>query len=140
MRHLVEEAGLSAAIAVESAGTAAWHVGKLPDDRSRATARRRGIDLASRARRFVSGDFARFDYVLAMDAENERALLELAPDLAFRDRIHRLRDFDPSAPRERDVPDPYYGGPRGFEHVFDLCEAACRGLLDHLRRNHGIRA
>ena len=130
--HLIAERGLGDRIAVESAGTGAWHLGEAPDARSVATARAHGVALRSRARRFVAADFARFDLVLAMDRDNRRELLAFAPDGAAQAKVRLLRSFDPSGPRDAEVPDPYYGGDRGFEEVFDICLAACRGLLGHL--------
>lgn len=137
MRHLVRESGLDAHIAIDSAGTGNWHVGEGRDARSAAVGRSRGIPLGGKARQFVRTDFARFDYVLAMDRQNHRDLLRLAPDAAARDKIHLLRSFDTSADHD-EVPDPYFGGPEGFDHVFDVCEAACRGLLAFLRKTHGL--
>jgi protein-tyrosine phosphatase len=139
MRAMIERAGLTAAIEIDSAGTGAWHVGEPADDRSRAAARRRGFELTSLARQVTRADFARFDYLVAMDEENLRALERLAPDKAARGKVRLLRSFDPSAPRGAPVPDPYYGGDDGFEEVLDICEAACRGLVDHIAREHGLR-
>jgi protein-tyrosine phosphatase len=133
MRHLVEQAGMSDAVDVESAGTGPWHVGEAPDARARQTARARGIRMTGRGQQFQCRDFARFDYVIAMDGENFAALAAMAPDVAARAKLRLLRSFDPASPPEADVPDPYYGGPRGFEDVLDICEAACRGLLAELR-------
>jgi protein-tyrosine phosphatase len=136
MKHLVARHGLSHHVHVESAGTAGYHVGELPDRRSRQAARARGVSLESRARQFTRADFARFDYVLAMDESNREHLMALAPDAAARAKIRLLRAFDPNAPPGAPVPDPYHGGPEGFELVLDLCEAACVGLIEHLRREH----
>ena len=133
MRALLREEGLEDAVEVDSAGTGAWHVGSAPDDRATAVARRRGIALAGAARKVTPEDFERFDLMLAMDRENLAALRALAPEAQARDRVRLLREFDPAAGGDLDVPDPYYGGARGFEHVLDLVEAACRGLLDELR-------
>ena len=94
------------------------------------------MTLESRARQFTRADFERFDYVLVMDESNREHLTALAPDAAARAKIHLLRAFDPNAPPEAPVPDPYHGGPDGFELVLDLCEAACQGLIEHLRREH----
>jgi protein-tyrosine phosphatase len=134
MLHLIAQAGLSDQIRAESAGTADYHVGERPDPRSLATARGRGVELPSVARRFERADFARFDYVLAADTDNLRRLQALAPDQAARDKLHLLRSFDPDSPAGAAVPDPYYGDGDGFERVFDICEAACRGLLEHIKR------
>lgn len=133
LRRLVREAGLEGEIAVESAGTGGYHLGESPDARAAATARERGVELSGRARRFRAEDFARFDHVVAMDAANRRDLLALAPDAAARAKVSLLRDFDPASGRGAPVPDPYYGGERGFDEVFDVCHAACRALLARLR-------
>jgi protein-tyrosine phosphatase len=132
MARLVADAGLAAAVAVDSAGTAAYHVGELPDERARAAARRRGIDLDHPARQFVAADLDRFDLVIAMDAENLRRLQQLAGRRA-RPRLALLRSFDPAAEPGAEVPDPWYGGEAGFEEVLDQCERACAGLLAHVR-------
>jgi protein-tyrosine phosphatase len=132
MEHLVAEAGLAGRIVVESAGTGGWHVGDGPDRRAAAEARRRGIALHHTARRFTRPDFARFDLVLAMDEDNRRDLAAIAPDADAAAKIRMLRSFDPHSEPGAAVPDPYYGGPDGFAHVFDLVERACRGLLDSL--------
>lgn len=133
MRALVRDAGLADRIAIDSAGTGAWHVGEPADARARAAARARGIELTGTARQFVRADLARFDYVLAMDRANLRALHALARSPEERARVHLFRSFDPTAPAGAEVPDPYYGGPQGFDEVLDICERACRGLLEHLR-------
>ena len=138
VRRLLREAGLDGKVVVESAGTGDWHVGALPDHRARAAAQRRGIDLVSRARQFVRADWQRLDYVLAMDQANFAALAEAAPDDEARAKLRLFRSFDPAAPPGAEVPDPYYGGPEGFEHVLDLCEAAGLGLIEALRREHGL--
>jgi protein-tyrosine phosphatase len=138
MKHLLVREGLSDRVSVESAGTADYHTGELPDNRARAAAKARGVVLDSRARQFVVADFARLDYVLAMDAENERNLKRLAPDARSRSKVRLLRSFDPGAPPGAPVPDPYYGDGEGFEHVLDLCEAACAGVIEHLRREYGL--
>jgi low molecular weight protein-tyrosine phosphatase len=134
MAHRVAEAGLAHRITVESAGTGDWHVGEAPDRRAIREARRRGIEMTSRARQFLARDFARFDLVLAMDASNVAALSSIAPDSAARAKIRLLRSFDPEARGDLAVPDPYFGGPDGFATVFDRIDAACRGLLAALRR------
>jgi protein-tyrosine phosphatase len=134
MRRLVRDEGLEDTIEIDSAGTGGWHVGHPPDDRATAAARGRGITLEGAARRFDPDDFERFDLILAMDDENRRDLLELAPGDEARAKVRLLREFDPaSRDGDLDVPDPYYGGDQGFEHVLDLVEAATRGLLAELR-------
>jgi protein-tyrosine phosphatase len=137
MRSLVAAAGLGDRIAVESAGTGDWHVGHPRDRRSSAVGQARGVPLTGVARQFTARDFDDYDHVIAMDRSNRDDLLAMARNAADRAKVRLLRSFDPSAPPDAEVPDPYYGGPRGFEDVFDLCECACRGLLEHLRAAHG---
>lgn len=136
-RKLVEEAGLADRIEIDSAGTHAWHVGEPPDPRAQATALGRGVRLSDlRARRARPEDFLQFDYVLAMDQDNYHALSAICPGgRGLERRLMLFLDFAPGL-RVREVPDPYYGGPGGFEQVFDLVEAAARGLLEDIRRRH----
>jgi protein-tyrosine phosphatase len=134
MRHLVAERGLEDEIVIDSAGTGGWHVGHPPDERSARVAAGRGIVLEGAARQVRPADFRDFDLLLCADASNARELRRLAPDAEAAAKIRLLREFDPGsqgAP-DLDVPDPYYGGPDGFDHVLDLVEAACAGLLDEI--------
>jgi protein-tyrosine phosphatase len=134
-RSLVVGEALEDVVHIDSAGTHAYHVGNEPDRRAQETARRRGIDLSDLvARRVSEGDFAQFDYVVAMDQDNFVSLSEICPD-EHREKIHMFMDFAPQM-RTREVPDPYYGGAAGFERVFDLVEAASAGLLEDIRRRH----
>ena len=98
------------------------------------------MPITGPARQFVPSDFDRFDLVLALDEENARDLRRLAPTDQARAKIRLLREFDASAPQGAEVPDPYYGGPEGFDQVFDICLAACRGLLEHLRRSYQLQS
>jgi protein-tyrosine phosphatase len=139
MRDLVARAGLDEHISIASAGTGAWHVGEAPDPRSAATAERRGVKLTSRARHFGEKSFAEADYVIAMDGNNLRNLHALARNDQDRAKIHLMRDFDPDSAKGSPVPDPYAGGPEGFENVFDLVHAAASGFLEHLRRQHDLK-
>lgn len=133
MRELVRAAGLEDTIELDSAGTGAWHVGHAPDQRATAAARARGIVLEGEARQVTAQDFEDFDLILAMDRSNLRDLQALAPAEA-RSRVRLLRELDPaSTAGDLDVPDPYYGGERGFEDVLDLVAAACAGLLEEIR-------
>lgn len=132
-RKLVQDAELDALLTIDSAGTGAWHVGELPDPRSRQAAARRGYELTHRARKFTSADFDRFDLVLAMDRDNFDSLQRLARGRTHVPVIRLLRSFDVAAPVDAEVPDPYSGEDDGFEDVLDICERACRGLLEHVR-------
>lgn len=138
MRKLLEDENLTTQIEIDSAGTGAWHVGEPPDTRSRAAGKRRGIRIEGRARRVSVGDFERFDYVIAMDRSNRDNLLQLAPDEASRAKVELFRNYDAESPRDAEVPDPYYGSGDGFETVLDICEAACLGLLQQIRKDHGL--
>ncbi|MEY3011714.1 MAG: hypothetical protein RIT45_449 [Pseudomonadota bacterium] len=133
----IAEHGLSEHFAIDSAATSAYHIGERPDARTLATSRRHGVELPSRGRQFVASDFARFDYVVAMDQSNAANLLKIAPDAAAAAKISLLRSWDPDADGD-EVPDPYYGGEDGFERVFAICDAGARGLLDALVRRHGL--
>ncbi|HVO15677.1 MAG TPA: low molecular weight protein-tyrosine-phosphatase [Alphaproteobacteria bacterium] len=134
-RKLVAEAGLDDAVAVDSAGTHGYHVGEPPDERSCAAALRRAVDItAQRARRVSRADFAEFDLILAMDRDHFRALRAMAPQGAA-ERVRLFLDYAPEL-GVKDVPDPYYGGPDGFEDVLDLIETAAEKLLLDLRRTH----
>lgn len=132
-RKLAAEARLESKLVIDSAGTGSWHVGELPDSRSRAAAARRGYDLKHRARKFTREDFDRFDLVLAMDRDNYENLMRLARGRAFVPSIRMLREFERGAAADAEVPDPYSGENDGFEDVLDICERACRGLLEHVR-------
>lgn len=134
MRHLVEEAGVADGFVLDSAGTGGWHVGDPPDPRSREAARRRGIVVAGAARQVSAADFHDFDLILAMDRANLRDLRAAAPPDGTAE-VRLLREYDENSVGggDLDVPDPYYGGPDGFDDVLDLVDAACRGVLAELR-------
>jgi protein-tyrosine phosphatase len=118
---------------VDSAGTGSWHEGSPPDHRAQRSASARGLDLsAQRARRILADDCEEFDYVLTMDEQTYRTVASLCRGSAV---VRPFLDFAPHSP-EREVPDPYYGGPDGFEHVLDLVEEASEGLLDDIRDRH----
>ncbi len=134
---LVSEHALAERIVIDSAGTHAYHIGDVPDARASAAAMRRGIDLSSqRARRVSPADFDQFDYVLAMDSSNYADLSGLCSP----EQVPKLQLFleFASVPDTKEVPDPYYGGATGFERVLDLIEEASAGLLETIRRQHGI--
>ncbi len=129
MRALVRDAGLEDEVLIESAGTGGWHVGAAPDERSAAAASRRGIALDGAARQVTVEDFTSFDLLVAMDRSNRDDLLALAPDAAGRSKVRLLRPASGACPDDADVPDPYYGGPGGFDDVLDLVSDACERLL-----------
>lgn len=130
--HLLQEEGRAGRIRVESAGTGAWHVGELPDPRSREVAHRHGVTLPSRARQVVAADFREFDLVVAMDRSNLGELERLRVRYGGGARLALMRDFDPD-PGDGEVPDPYYGGDAGFDRVYAMVLRSARGLLEHLK-------
>lgn len=139
MEHLIRSRGLEGRVVADSAGTIGYHAGNRPDARMRIAAARRGFALDHQARRVRAEDFQRFDYILAMDGENLEGLRELAagqPDACA--RVSLLLEHLPGA-TPREVPDPYYGGPDGFELVLDLAEKGCAALLDEIVVRHGLR-
>lgn len=130
-RKIVADAGLGEAILADSAGTHAYHVGEPPDSRARAAASRRGYDMSGlRAKKVERTDFDRFDLILAMDGEH-RSFLEGLRSPAAEGQVKLIMSY---ARRfaEKEVPDPYYGGPQGFERVLDMLEDSAQGLLETL--------
>ena len=132
MAHLLEEEGLSDRVRVDSAGTGAWHQGEPPDPRSAEVATRHGITLAGQARRVSARDFHEFDYIFAMDRANLRDLRYLESEADGGARLTLFRDFDPDQDGDLDVPDPYYGGPDGFDLMFEMIDRTCAAFVEQL--------
>ncbi|MFL2554117.1 MAG: low molecular weight protein-tyrosine-phosphatase [Candidatus Rariloculaceae bacterium] len=131
-RRILDDRVPDLSIHVDSAGTHAYHIGEPPDQRAQRAALRRNIDLSKqRARQVREEDFAVFNQILAMDQLNMELLCELGPP-EYHDRIKLFLDYAPHA-EYREIPDPYYGGPNGFELVLDLVQEASLGLLDQIR-------
>lgn len=134
-RFKVEKAGLSELITIDSVGTHDYHIGDPPDLRTQKAAKQRGYDMSIlRGRQVEVADFSRFDYVLAMDNANMSILNRMCP-LDYRDRLGLFMQYAQNH-QEREVPDPYYGGDRGFESVLDMVEDAAAGLLLHINQSH----
>lgn len=134
-RAIVDEAGLSDLVSIDSAGTSGWHIGDPPDERGQRAALTRGYDLSQqRARKVGPRDFETFDYIIGMDSRNVADLSAMAP-AGTRDKVSLFLAFAPET-GEREIPDPYYGGSDGFDQVLDLVEAASRGLLADIRARH----
>jgi protein-tyrosine phosphatase len=130
-RRMAQEQGVLDLFEIDSAGLGQWHIGQAPDARAQSASLKRGIDISGQSARQVKhGDFARFDLVLAMDGENYQELVQLAPSDA-RHKVRRFLDFAREA-RTKNVPDPFFGAPKGFDHALDLIEQAARGLLTSL--------
>ncbi len=130
-RHLVEERSLEPYFEIDSAGTSAYHVGESANSHSQKVANQRGITLTSKARKFAEDDLPHFDLILAMDSENLADIRKMDAESEHHQKIMRLREFDPQ-PEDKNVPDPYYGGIKGFENVFDVVKRSCEELLDEL--------
>jgi low molecular weight protein-tyrosine phosphatase len=130
---ILRREGLEDEVFVDSAGTGHWHVGEPPDERASSAASLRGLDIsAQRARQVRPEDCEDFDYILTMDEENYRMVSSLCRGSAV---VKPFLDFATDSP-EREVPDPFYGGPEGFERVLDLVEEASEGLLEDIRERY----
>lgn len=135
---LVNDHNLESYFAIDSAGTHAYHVGNEPDSRSQSAALERGIDLSNlRARKVINGDFEDFDFLLAMDDDNYSILINACPE-QYKPKIKYFLDYAPHL-KQRQVPDPYYGGQYGFEKVLDMIEEASAGFLKNLRESGSIK-
>lgn len=138
-RHLIETAGLGGRIEVDSAGTQGYHAGEAPDPRTQKAARLRGYDLSGlRARRIELRDFQEFDLLLAMDRGHLEAMWRQCPEV-YKPKLGLFLPFGRAGHYGEEVPDPYYGGPKGFDLVLDMCEAAARGVVDTVMTGgHGV--
>jgi len=136
MKKLVQDAGLSSRIIIDSAGILSVHAGELPDPRMRKHASQRGYVLDSIARPVRIDDFYDFDLIIGMDDRNIQDLKDRAPDVESMKKIHKMTDYSSNLAYDY-VPDPYFGGAGGFELVLDLLEDACAGLLQAISSNQG---
>jgi len=132
MKKLVENAGLSQEIEIDSAGLISYHEGEDADPRMRMHARRHGYNLTHISRPVRVSDFDYFDLIVGMDEQNHDKLVRLAPTLEDEEKIVRMTDYCTQHVIDH-VPDPYYGGEQGFENVIEILEDACSGLLDKIR-------
>ncbi|MBD0336191.1 MAG: low molecular weight phosphotyrosine protein phosphatase [Cyanobacteria bacterium Co-bin13] len=129
MNHLIQQRGLTDRVQCDSAGTSSYHIGSPPDRRMTAAARQYGIHLQGRARQFEAVDFTAFDWILAMDRDNYRDILALDQRGQHHAKVKLMCDFCRHH-ADQEVPDPYYGGPEGFDYVVNLLLDACEGLLE----------
>jgi protein-tyrosine phosphatase len=133
-KHKVREKGLDELIYADSCGTSNYHIGGSPDPRTIANATKNGIVIDHCGRQFSTDDFESFDYILAMDSSNYRNIMRLDNSSKFAAKVNMMRDFDPNG--EGDVPDPYHGGERDFQEVFDILDRSIENFLIHLEHEH----
>jgi len=139
MNHLIQEAGLTAKITCDSAGTSGYHIGAAPDQRMNAAASKRGIELQGKSRKLKPADLQQFDLILAMDRENYQDILYLDREGKYEAKVRLMCNFA-THKTDQEVPDPYYGGQDGFDYVIDLLFDACSGLLDHIVNSEEYQA
>lgn len=132
LRHMLKDDVIGKNIHIESCGLGDWHVGKLPDDRMREAAKNRGFILASRAKKVDPSFFDRFDLILAADHKVLKELYRYAATPEAKAKLHLITHYS-SCYRDEEIPDPYYQGEAGFEHVLDMIEDSCHGLIQHLK-------
>lgn len=133
----VNRAGLAGFFDVDSAGTGAWHIGNLPDERMRIKARENGVELTSRARQIIREDLQLFDYIIAMDKSNQNDILALSTGNEAKAKVVLMRNYD-NATKNLNVPDPYLGGEREFQNVFDILDRSTANFLNELREEKNL--
>lgn len=136
-KHKVNQRGWSKYFYADSCGTSDYHIGDPPDRRTLANARKNGVEIDHRGRQFTQDDFDRFDYILAMDKDNYADIAARAHGKNLDDKLFLMRHFDPEA-KNSEVPDPYYGGETGFQHVFEILDRSIDGFLDYLAIRHSL--
>lgn len=134
LRHMATEAGNHNELTIQSSGLGDWHIGQLPDERMRDTAKLRGVHLTTRAQQFKLSFFEDYDYILAADHEVLHELQRHAKTTTQKAKIHLITAFS-STYRDQEIPDPYYQGDAAFDLVLDMLEDSCQGLLDHIKRS-----
>jgi len=133
-QHMVDQAELSEEFEIESAGTIGFHAGAPPDRRMQQVMHARGIPIIGKSKQLDRFDMEHYDLILAMDKDNKAGALLLARSEAQRTKVKLFCEYC-TEHSEEEVPDPYYGGEQGFEHVMDLIEDGCRGLLKDLSKS-----
>ena len=132
--QLIQERKLEEKISCDSAGTGDWHVGELPDPRTRGVARQYQVPLDHRGRQFSPADFATYDYIIAMDQNNRDNIQQQIPEAETASyQLLLMREFD-EVPGKLDVPDPYWGGEQGFDDMYHLLRRCCINLLDYVQK------
>ena len=136
---LIADGGQQDQIQVSSAGTGSWHIGSPPDARMQKTANKHGVQLNSRGQQFQQKDFFNFDLILAMDSSNLNILEQMYPDPQKAENLKLFRSFDPENNGDLDVPDPYYGGGKGFEFVYEIVHRTCPNILKFVKTLDGFK-
>lgn len=134
-KHKVEHRNLEAFLEIDSCGTAGYHIGEPPDFRTIRNALKNGVKIDHLGRQLAEEDLEYYDYILAMDHSNYDNILRLPNASGHRNKIRLMREFDPDN-RNAEVPDPYYGGEKGFQEVFDILNRSSESFLDHLVKEH----
>jgi protein-tyrosine phosphatase len=135
-KHKVKQQGLEKWVEADSCGTSNYNVGDLPDPRTIANATRNGVSIEHCGRQLCVDDFDSFDYILAMDHNNYNNILRVAITEEVKNKVTMMREFDPHG--MGDVPDPYYGGEKGFQEVFDILDRTMDSFLKHLVQTHRL--
>ena len=132
MRHQLKEVGLEQDVACDSAGTLNYHTDNAPDDRMTATLESRGVEVTGQARQISDNDLEEFDLVLTMDDDNYKNVMNLCGANRFGHKVHKFVEFCQNH-EAHEVPDPYYGGQQGFDHVADLLEDGCSHIISEIQ-------
>ncbi len=134
LQNKIDSSGLSKRVLVDSCGTSDFHIGELPDERTMKNAKLNGIDLKHRGRQFTSDDFRHFHKILVMDDSNKKNVLRLARTKDDVEKVILLRFYEPNkVDKNKDVPDPYYGGEEGFQNVYNILNRTTDHLLEELK-------
>jgi protein-tyrosine phosphatase len=133
--HKIKASGLANKFIVDSCGTGNYHIGSQPDDRSIQVAHKHGVFIRHACRQLISRDLDDFDYLLAMDESNQRNILSLSSNRTYDEKVLLMRSFDKSD-KSVEVPDPYYGGDKEFQEVYDILDRSLDGFIDHLKSQH----
>ena len=134
---LLRDKGLEKAISCDSAGTSDYHIGEAADVRTLEVVREKKLNLEHHARQFLSHDFSSFDYIIAMDESNLANIKTLGKDQKATYKLFMMREFDTDT-SDTNVPDPYWGGDRGFFKVYNILYRSCQNFLDYLKKEHSL--
>ena len=136
-KHKAKEANLLHLFEVDSCGTGDYHIGSQPDPRTIKVAHKNGVEIFHACRQLIPDDLAYFDYLLAMDSSNYRNIMRMAEQGTVENKVKLMRDFDPGH-QGTEVPDPYHGGDRDFQEVFDILNRSLDGFIKHLKEQHSL--